>query len=553
MELQIKKSNLSLKGTRLNASLNETGQLDVSLGEDNFGNTGLIEMTSDGQKQSIFSTDQVLQVTDQGVSAREKTDEEINEEKSANEVFVKNSSVNEEELEVQLVAKLASGKIQDINNDGIINTSDVDELKQQILNQKQAKIEFIIDNSKEDNTEFLSSVIDQSDEKTTGGVLEKIIDKNDALVENVVEDLVDKNNNFLTTQSSENNSAIKEKVFETIVSKETNNSAAILSKVMAKADTATVSSVINNITEKNENLNSSLSLKVMADFAEKNPLKLENLSENNSDAIQKLTVSAISVAKSNANDANLIAKVVVSAPEGLTNKVIEEVTKKSSDADQALSARVMKSVIEINPSKMDVINEENKQTMISQTIEAAKNQINTSNSDENLSVLVAEIIVEADADVATSVLQNLNDSNEEQSSDLTKSIFINLTKNENFEEKLETISENSVIAEDIVDTMVEDAIAVILNSNDIEIIKNLLKEKEFMSNKIIEIADKSGNKNLNKIRDIIEEIIEEDPIKSVEIVENNKKKEIIETITVTEKPKSTDEITDVFSENVSPN
>src|SRR6056300_963356 len=140
MELQIKKANLSLKGTRLNASLNETGQLDVSLGEDNFGNTGLIEMTSDGQKQSIFSTDQVLQVTDQGVSAREKTDEEINEEKSANEVFVKNSSVNEEELEVQLVAKLASGKIQDINNDGIINTSDVDELKQQILNQKQAKI-----------------------------------------------------------------------------------------------------------------------------------------------------------------------------------------------------------------------------------------------------------------------------------------------------------------------------------------------------------------------------------------------------------------------------
>ena len=553
MELQIKKSSLSLKGTRLNASLNETGQLDVSLGEDNFGNTGLIEMTSDGQKQSIFSTDQVLQVTEKGVSTREKTDEEINEEKSANEVFVKNSSVNEEELEVQLVTKLASGKIQDINNDGIINTSDVDELKQQIINQKQAKIEFIIDNSKEDNTEFLSSVIDQSDEKTTGGVLEKIIEKNDALVENVVEDLVDKNNNFLTTQSSENSNSIKEKVFETIVSKETNNSAAILSKIMSKADTATVSSVINNITKKNENTNSSLSLKVMADFAEKNPLKLENLSENNSDEIQKLTVSAISVAKSNTNDADLIAKVVASAPEGLTNKVIEEVTKKSSGVDQALSARVMKSVIEINPNKMDLISEENKQTMISQTIEAAKNQINTSNSDENLSVLVAEIIIKADADVTTSVLQNLNDSNQEQSSDLTKSIFINLIKNENFEEKLETISENSVIAEDIVDTMVENAIVAISNSNDTEIAKNLLKENEFMSKKIIEIANKSGNKNLNKIQDIIEEIIEEDPIKSIEIVDNNKEKEIIETIIVTEKPKSTDEITDVFETNVSPN
>ena len=553
MELIIKKSNLVLKGTRLNASLNEKGQLDVSLGEDNFGNTGLIEMISDGQKQSIFSTDQVLQVTEDGVNTREKTNEEISEEKNINETFVKNSSVNEEELEAQLIAKLSSGKIQDINNDGIINTSDVDELKQQILNQKQAKIEFIIDNSKEDNTEFLSSVIDQSDEKTTGGVLEKIISKNDALVENIVEDLVDKNNNFLTTESSENNSLIKEKVFETIVSKETNNSATILSKVMAKADAATVSSVINNITEKNVNTNSILSLKVMADFAEKNPLKLENLSKNNSDQIQKLTVSAISVAKSNANDANLIAKVVAAAPEELTNKVIEEVTKKSSDIDQALSARVMKSVIEINPNKMEAISEENKQTMISQTIEAAKNQINQSNGDENLSVLVAEIIVKADESIATSVLKNLNESNKEQSSDLTKSIFINLTKNEKFEEKLEVISKNSVIAEDIVDTMVEDAIANISNSNDVEIVKNLLKENEFMSKKIVEVASNSGNKNLNKIQDIIEEIIEEDPIKSVEIVDNNKEKEIIEAITVTEKPKSTDEITDVFSSNVSPN
>ena len=131
--------------------------------------------------------------------------------------------------------------------------------------------------------------------------------------------------------------------------------------------------------------------------------------------------------------------------------------------------------------------------------------------------------------------------------------IIILTKNENFEEKLESISENSVIAEDIVDTMIEDAIVAISNSNDTEVIKNLLKENEFMSKKIVEVANKSGDKNLNKIQDIIEEIIKEDPIKSIEIVDNNKEKEIIETITVTEKPKSTDEIADVFETNVSPN
>ena len=62
---------------------------------------------------------------------------------------------------------------------------------------------------------------------------------------------------------------------------------------MAKSDEATVSSVINNITEKNINEESKLSLKVMADFSEKNPEKLENLNQNNSDQIEKLTVSAV--------------------------------------------------------------------------------------------------------------------------------------------------------------------------------------------------------------------------------------------------------------------
>ena len=193
--------------------------------------------------------------------------------------------------------------------------------------------------------------------------------------------------------------------------------------------------------------------------------------------------------------------------------------------------------------------------MISQTIEAAKNQINQSNSNENLSALVAEIIVKADDDIATSVLQNLNDSNEEQSSDLTKSVFINLTNNENFEEKLETISENSVIAEDIVDTMVEDAIVAISNSNDTEVVKNLLKENEFMSDKIIEIANESNSKSLNNIKKIVEEIVEENPVASKKILENNKEKEIIKKVIDTEekKPETTKKIKNVYTNNVSPN
>ena len=133
---------------------------------------------------------------------------------------------------------------------------------------------------------FLSNVINQSDNKNTGEVIEKIIDTQDSLVEGVVENLSDKDNKFLTTTTSEGAGLIKEKIFETIVAKETDKSAAILSKVMAKSDEATVSSVINNITEKNANEDSNLSLKVMADFSEKSPKKLDALSKSNEKQIQ---------------------------------------------------------------------------------------------------------------------------------------------------------------------------------------------------------------------------------------------------------------------------
>ena len=238
----------------------------------NFRHWTVLFAPPNNQSQNIFSTDQVIEISDDQISQRKKSIEEQNEEKISNEIFVNNSKINEEEIEIKLISKLTSGEINDVNNDGKVETDDVEELKNQILDKKKQKIEFIIDNSKKENTRFLSSVIDGSDEKNTGEVLEKIIDTKDDLVEDVVEDLSDKDNQFLTTSNSKGASFIKEKIFENIVKNETGNSAAILSKVMNKSDIKTISSLINNITDKNKNEKSKLSLKVMANFSEKNPL-----------------------------------------------------------------------------------------------------------------------------------------------------------------------------------------------------------------------------------------------------------------------------------------
>ena len=551
MEVIVNTSSLGLRGTRVNAALGPTGKLNVSLGKDNFGNVGLIELVSNNQSQSIFSTDQVIEIVDDQIGKRKKSTEEQNEEKLSNETFVNNSKINEEEIEIQLTSKLASGKIDDANNDGKIDADDVEVLKNQILDQKKKKIEFIIDNSKKENTEFLSSVIDNSDEKNTGEVLEKIISTKDDLVEDVVEDLSDKNNEFLIISKSEITAQIKEKIFETIVSKETDNSAAILSKVMSKSDEATISSVINNITDKNENAESKLSLKVMADFIEKNPERLEILASNNEDEIQKLTISAVEEAASSQEDADLIAKVVSGASEEIANKVVAEVSKNSTDDKLALSAKVMKSIIDINPDKIENLSEENKDLIISQTIEATKQQAESDEDDGDidLGAVVSEIVMNSKADTATKVLETLNEQAKESDSEISLSVFVNLSKNKNFEDKLEEISSKSSINENIVEKMIEKSIENIKDDNDLTLIKNIIKKSgDFLSNKVIEINKKTINLNKLKINKIIGEIIKEEPVKAKKIIEI--KKEIIKEPI---KPKKIKEIKDVIDTNISPN
>ena len=255
MTVEVTTSSLGLRGTRIEVDLKPDGKSNVSLAADSFGNVGSIDVTSGGQTSNITSTEEVLEISENNETvSRNKSEDEKEIEKSVSKTLIKSSKIDEQEITQQLQKKLEDGKLQDANNDGVVDESDVEVAKEQITNEKKQNIDFIVENSKDDNTEFLSDVINQSDEKNTGEVIENIIEDNDNLVEGVVENLSDKDNKFLTTSTSEGAGLIKEKIFETIVAKETDKSAAILSKVMAKSDEATVASVINNITEKNTNI-----------------------------------------------------------------------------------------------------------------------------------------------------------------------------------------------------------------------------------------------------------------------------------------------------------
>ena len=559
MIVSITTSSLGLRGTRIDVDLKPDGKSNISLAADSFGNVGSIDVTSGGQTSSITSTEQVLEISENSeATSRDKSEDEKEIEKSVSETLIQSSKIDENEITQQLQKKLEDGKLQDANNDGIVDESDVELAKEQITDEKKLKINFIVENSKDENTEFLSNLINQSDEKNTGEVIEKIIDTSDNLVEGVVENLSDKDNKFLTTSTSEGAGLIKEKIFETIVAKETDKSAAILSKVMAKSDDATVFSVINNITEKNTNQNSKLSLKVMADFSEKNSEKLESLAQNSADQIQKLTVSAVEEAASSQEDADLIGKIVSGASEEVINKVITEVTKNSTEEKQALSVKVMKTIVETNPDKMETLSDENKENIITQTIQAAKNQSEgTSTDDLDLTNTIAEIISNSDSGTTSKILEELSNASQGTESKLSLEVVNNLTKQENYEEKMEILEVTNLSIGNSISNLIEDAVKNATSEEDLELITSIAeKSKGTMGDKIINSANQN-EASKEKITKIIVKIVEKNPEKALEIINKNKS---TNTVTETIKNKiengeavSTDDFDDVFENNVSPN
>ena len=559
MIVSITTSSLGLRGTRIDVDLKPDGKSNISLAADSFGNVGSIDVTSGGQTSSITSTEQVLEISENNeATSRDKSEDEKEIEKSVSETLIQSSKIDENEITQQLQKKLEDGKLQDANNDGIVDESDIELAKEQITDEKKLKINFIVENSKDENTEFLSNLINQSDEKNTGEVIEKIIDTSDNLVEGVVENLSDKDNKFLTTSTSEGAGLIKEKIFETIVAKETDKSAAILSKVMAKSDDATVFSVINNITEKNTNQNSKLSLKVMADFSEKNSEKLESLAQNSADQIQKLTVSAVEEAASSQEDADLIGKIVSGASEEVINKVITEVTKNSTEEKQALSVKVMKTIVETNPDKMETLSDENKENIITQTIQAAKNQSEgTSTDDLDLTNTIAEIISNSDSGTTSKILKELSNASQGTESKLSLEVVNNLTKQENYEEKMEILEVTNPSIGNSISNLIEDAVKNATSEEDLELITSITeKSKGTIGDKIINSANQN-EASKEKITKIIVKIVEKNPEKALEIINKNKS---TNTVTETIKNKiengeavSTDDFDNVFENNVSPN
>ena len=127
MLIDLSNMSLGIRGTRFNANIKPNGNSEVALAEDSFGNVGQIAISSEGKTTNLTKTDQVVEVTEsKEVTQREQSEEEKQELKSVNETLVKVSKIDENELTQQLQEKLTKGNLQDANNDGIVDETDIE-------------------------------------------------------------------------------------------------------------------------------------------------------------------------------------------------------------------------------------------------------------------------------------------------------------------------------------------------------------------------------------------------------------------------------------------
>ena len=170
----------------------------------------------------------------------------------------------------------------------------------------------------------------------------------------------------------------------------------------------------------------------------------------------------------------------------------------------------MKSIVETNPDKIENLNDENKDNLISQTIEAAKNQAEGTSSDElDLSNTIAEIVTNSDTGTAAKVLESLEEASKIAESKLSLSVVSNLTKQENYEEKMEILSvTSSHIVEQSINKLVERAVENATSEEDLELVTNIVeKSKGTIGDKIINSAN-NNEESKKKITEIIVKVVE---------------------------------------------
>ena len=165
--------------------------------------------------------------------------------------------------------------------------------------------------------------------------------------------------------------------------------------------------------------------------------------------------------------------------------MIEEVSKVSIEEKQTLSAKVLQKIVETEPDKMEIIDDEVKDVMIKQTVESAKNQKEGTGiqEEENFTDIVSEIIVNTNTDTASKVIEEINEIDTE--TNLSLEVISGISEKDSG--KLNELSDNN---KEQMDELTTDAVQKAENtSEDSQLIANVVAVvNDDLVNKVVELS-----------------------------------------------------------------
>ncbi|MDC0454662.1 putative Ig domain-containing protein [Candidatus Pelagibacter sp.] len=453
MIIQLPTMSLDVKGTRFNIKNYPDGNSEVSLAEDSFGNIGTINISSNDDVKTLFDTEQVISVnTDTGISERPKTDDEKQELVEVSNDLIEASSIDENEIQKNLEEKLLNGNLLDANGDGIIDETDVDVLKESIKLEKQERIDFIVDNSTGENTEFLSQVLNKSDEASIGQSIDKIFETKNDLLNSVITNLVTEDNAFLTTSNLESNNAIKEKIFTQMLSDSDDDNIALIGSIISKSDSDTVERMVNviEISDTN-NEGANLSLKVLSSVADAQSLNDEDFGTEEQAEIDRLMEEAVFSAANSEDGALYLANIMTKGGEqsvGLMMDTIGQVGETFTDSTLALE--VLSTMAE-NDSFEDIDFGDQGQELFDEMIEDA---VYSAADSEEGAMMLASMMTNGNEESMTMMMDTIGQvSDADPNSTLALEVLSTMSENDSFED-----IDFGDQGQELFDEMMEDAI-----------------------------------------------------------------------------------------------
>jgi hypothetical protein len=408
MIVELPQMKLEIKGTRFNINNNIDGTSEVSLAEDSFGKVGTINISSGGKLKTLFNPEQVISVNlETGISERPRTEFEKNEIINASDDLVEASSIDENLIQKKLEEKLLNGNLLDANNDGKIDLSDVEIIKKNIKIDKQEKLDFIVDNSTGENTEFLSLVLNSSDEISIGQSMDKIFETNNELVFGVMTDLANNNNRFITTSELEVNNVIKEKIYNQMLenSNDDNINLNLIGDIISRSDSTTSEKMVSFITLSDANSeNSNVSLQVLSSITD---ARLENSITFDSEKqtqVNRLIDKAIAAGGNNQENSMMLANIMTKSDVDTIGIMVDNISLiAANNLDTNFSLQILSSVADVRLENSIDLDDE-KQSQVNRLIEGA---VATAGNSEETSMMLANVMSKSNADTISMMVDNI--------------------------------------------------------------------------------------------------------------------------------------------------